>query len=362
MGQKAKMDVRLTWGELRMANAQKTYKAGIYKAGNTVAIEERPMPEVGPKDVLLRNERGGICGTDINIVKAGNEMGILFGQEFGHEFAGIIEAVGAEVEGLEAGMRVAVNPITAKRAGRRYSLMAGGFSQYVLIEDASLNHNLFPLGEGVTAEEGALVEPMSVGCHGAFSIDPKPGEKIVILGAGPIGLSAAAMLIGEGITDVVVVDMVEWRLAKARELGAKTIDTSQVPLEEGLSAIFGTVDAYGVEVPDVDGFVDAAGAASLFQQVMQIVKPGARYAVIAVYTKDVPVSFTQVMSMEVRITGASGYTTEDILRVIDHLNNKKTSIATMITQVYPLSELQQAFDTAIAAKDSIKVLVDVTAE
>ena len=86
---------------------------------------------------------------------------------------------------------------------------------------------------------------------------------------------------------------------------------------------------------------------------------GARIAVIAVYKDDVPVSLAQVMSNEVQIIGASGYTSEDILKVIDHLNNKKP-IATIVTQVYPLSELQTAFDVAFAAKDSMKVIVDVT--
>lgn len=318
------------------------------------------MPEVGPNDVLLRNLRGGICGTDINIVKYGSEMGIRFEQEFGHEFAGIIEAKGDQVTDLELGAFVAVNPITAKRAGRRYSLEAGGFSQYVLIEDAKKHHNLFPLNEDVTPEEGALVEPMSVGCHGAFSVKPQVGENIVILGAGPIGLSAAAMLIGEGITNVAVVDMVDWRLEKAKEIGAHIVDTSKTPLAEGLTAIFGTVNVYGVDVPNVDAFVDAAGAAPLFTQVMGLVKPNARIAVIAVYKNEVPVSLAQVMSKEVQIVGASGYTEADILMVIDHLNNKKTKIATMITQVYPLSEIQTAFETAIAAKDSIKVIVDLT--
>lgn len=336
------------------------YQAGIYKGANVVAVEERPLPEIGPTDVLLRNLRGGICGTDINIVKYGSEMGIRFEQEFGHELAGIIEAKGDEVTDLEVGMFVAVNPITAKRAGRRYSLEVGGFSQYVVVEDAKKNHNLFPLSADVTPEEGALVEPMSVGCHGAFSVKPQVRENIVILGAGPIGLSAAAMLIGEGITNVAVVDMVDWRLAKAKEIGAHTVDTSKTALQEGLSAIFGTVNVYGVDVPNVDAYVDAAGAAPLFTQVMELVKPQARIAVIAVYKNDVPVSLSQVMSKEVQIVGASGYTSEDILKVIDHLNNKKTPIATMVTQVYPLSEIQAAFDTAIAAKDSIKVVVDVT--
>ena len=337
-----------------------TYQAGIYKGANSVAVEERSMPEVGPNDVLLRNLRGGICGTDINIVKYGSEMGIRFEKEFGHEFAGIIEAKGENVTDLEIGTFVAVNPITAKRAGRRYCLEAGGFSQYILIEDAKKNYNLFPLNKEVTAEEGALVEPMSVGCHGAFSIKPQAGENIVILGAGPIGLSAAAMLIGEGITNVAVVDMVDWRLEKAKEIGAHIVDTSKTSLAEGLAAIFGTVNVYGQAMPNVDAYVDAAGAASLFKQVMELVKPKARIAIIAVYKDEVPVSLAQVMSKEVQIVGASGYTDEDILLVINHLNNKKTPIATMVTQVYPLSEIQQAFDTAIAAKDAIKVLVDVT--
>lgn len=337
-----------------------TYQAGIYKGANTVAVEDRPKPTVGPNDVLVKNLRGGICGTDINIVKYGSEMGIRFEQEFGHELAGIIEEVGADVKDLQVGMFVAVNPITAKRAGRRYCLEVGGFSQYVLIEDAAVNHNLFILNADVTPEEGALVEPMSVGCHGAFSVKPQSHENIVILGAGPIGLSAAAMLIGEGIKNVVVVDMVSWRLDKAKELGAKVVNTAEVTLAEGLAAIFGTVNVYGVEVPNVDAFVDAAGAAPLFTQVMAIAKPNVRIAIIAVYKNEIPVSLQQVMSKEIQIIGASGYTTEDILRVIDHLNNKKTPISTIVTQVYPLSEIQTAFDTAIAATNSIKVMVDVT--
>ena len=336
-------------------------KVGIYHGQNDVRVEERPIPTVGPKDVLIRNLRGGICGTDINIVKAGSEMGIRFGQEFGHELFGEIVEIGTEVSPeLKKGMRVGINPITAKRAGRRYSLEVGGFSQYVLIEDASLNYNLYEMAEGVTPEEAALMEPMSVGFHGAFSTNPQVGEKFVVLGAGPIGLSAAAGLIGEGITEVVVVDMDEWRLAKARELGAKTVNTSEENLIEGLINHFGTVNVYGVDMPNIDVFIDAAGAPPLFEQVMKIVKPNARVAIIAVYKQEVPVSLAQVMSKEVKIIGASGYTHEDITKVIDHINNKKTPIATMVTQVYKLDDIQEAFNKAIEAKETIKVVVDLT--
>ncbi|MFJ7736196.1 zinc-binding dehydrogenase [Lysinibacillus sp. NPDC097287] len=336
-------------------------KVGIYHGQNQVGVEERPMPKVGPTDALIRILTGGICGTDINIVKAGSEMGIRFGSEFGHEMFGEIVEVGSDVkENLTVGMRVGVNPITAKRAGRRYSLEVGAFSQYVLIEDATLNTNLFAFDDSVSAQEAVLMEPMSVGFHGAFSVGPKHGEKIVVLGAGPIGLSAAAGLIGEGIKDVCVVDIDDWRLAKAQELGALTVNTMKETLVEGLAKHFGEVNVYGINVPDVDAFVDAAGAPVLFEQVMKIVKPNARIAIIAVYKNEVPVSLSQVMSKEVKIIGASGYTNEDILKVIDHINQKKTNVSTMVTHTYKLDDIQKAFDTAIAAKETIKVIVDLT--
>lgn len=336
-------------------------KVGIYHAQNSVGIEGRPMPQVGAKDALVRILAGGICGTDINIVKAGSEMGIRFGSEFGHEMFGEIVELGSYAEtDLKVGMRVGVNPITAKRAGRRYSLEVGAFSQYVLIEDAALNYNLYEFDDSVSATEAVLMEPMSVGFHGAFSILPKLGEKIVVLGAGPIGLSAAAGLIGEGIKDICVVDIDNWRLDKAKELGALTVNTSTETLAEGLIKHFGEVNVYGVSVPNVDAFVDAAGAPILFEQVMQIVKPQARIAIIAVYKNEVPISLAQVMSKEVNIVGASGYTHEDIVKVIEHINDKKTNISTMVTQTYKLVDIQAAFDKAIAAKETIKVIVDLT--
>lgn len=336
-------------------------KTGIYYGKQDVRVESREIPEIGPKDVLLRVIAGGICGTDINIIKNGSEMGIRFGKEFGHELFGEIAEVGAEVpEDVVVGLKVGVNPITAKRAGRRYSLEVGAFSQYIVIEDAAIHYNLYPFAKDVNPYEAVLMEPMSVGFHGAFSVKPKAGEKIVVLGAGPIGLSAVAGLIGEGVSEIIVVDIDDWRLEKARELGAKTVNTRTTTLKDGLSEIFGTVSVYGQELPNIDAFIDAAGAPILFEQVMQLVKPNARYAVIAVYKEDVPISLAQVMSKEVQLVGASGYTHEDIMKVIDHINEKKTAISKIVTQVYTIDELQEAMDKAIDAKETIKVVVDLT--
>lgn len=337
-------------------------KAAIYYGKNDIRVEEKPMPVVGPTDVLVRNLRGGICGTDINIVKVGQgDMGISLGSEFGHEMVGEIVEIGSDVAlEIHIGMRVGINPITAKKVGRRKSLECSGFSQYVLVEEAKLNYNLYEIDASVPAEVASLIEPMSVGRHGAFSADPKPEDRIVVMGAGPIGLLAAASLIAEGMKQVCVVDIDEWRLAKAAGLGALTLNTSTTTLEEGLAGHYGTVNVYGVEVPNVDVFIDAAGAPVLFEKIMKIVKPQARISIIAVYKTEVPISLQQVMSKEVQVKGSSGYTHEDFSKVVEHLTHFHPELSTLVTQVYKLDDIKEAFNTAIQAKGTVKVVVDLT--
>ncbi|GAA0886534.1 zinc-binding dehydrogenase [Sphingobacterium siyangense subsp. cladoniae] len=335
-------------------------KVAIYNGLGGISVEEKAVPEIRETDVLVRNLRAGICGTDINIVKAGSEMGIRYGAEFGHEMVSKVVEVGKMVSpDIKVGMIVGVNPITAKRAGRSYSLECGGFSQYIVVEDAKLDYNLYEMNPDVPLETMALMEPMSVGRHGAFRTNPKPTDKIVVLGAGPIGLSAAASLIAEGMKNVCVVDMDQWRLEKAKEIGAQSLNTSTQSLSEGLAAIFGETDSYGHKVPDVDIYIDAAGAPALFIEIMKWVKHGARISLIAVYKTQVPLNLSQVMSKEVVILGSSGYTHEDIKAVVGYINNNETKIGNTVSKVYRLDNIQEAFQVAIEAKKVIKVIIDM---
>lgn len=337
-------------------------KVAIYNGKEGISIEERPVPTIGDTDVLVRNLRAGICGTDINIVKEGRtDTGIKGGSEFGHEMVSEVVQTGEKVSpDIKVGMIVGINPITAKRVGRRESLQCGGFSQYIVIEDAELNYNLYEMNPDIPLETSALIEPMSVGRHGAFRTNPKKTDNIVVLGAGPIGMGAAASLMAEDIVNICVVDLDAWRLERAKELGAKTLNTSETNLKDGLAAIFGEVDVYGQKVPDVDIFIDAAGAPFLFGEVMKILKPEVKIAIIAFHKQDVPVSLYQIMSKEVCILGASGYTREDIKQVAGYINSKKTNIGNIVSKVYKLDDIREAFDVAIAAKNVIKVIVDLT--
>lgn len=335
-------------------------KAAIYDGKDGISIVEKAIPEIGPTDVLVRNLRAGICGTDIGIVKTGSEMGIRHGSEFGHEMVSQIVQVGERVSSnITIGMIVGVNPITAKRVGRTYSLECGGFSQYIAIEDAELGYNIFEMNPEVPLETLALLEPMSVGRHGAFRVAPKVTDKIVVLGAGPIGLGAAASLMAEGITNICVVDMDDWRLEKAQELGTRTINTSDVTLQEALGEMFGEVDSHCKNTPDVDIFIDAAGAPALFMEVMKMIKQNARISVIAVYRTQIPINLAQLMSREVTLVGSSGYEQEDLVAVMDYINNKRTKIRAIVSRVYRLDNINEAFRTAINGKNVIKVIIDM---
>jgi hypothetical protein len=154
----------------------------------------------------------GICGTDSTEYNVKNTGAVLPGHQFGHEFAGTVAEVGSEITGMSVGMRVTVKPLTATRAGRRNSCMVGGFSEYMLVENAAVGYNIYPLPEELSLEEGALVEPFSVGMHGVNLAKPQPKECALILGAGPIGLSALAGMKALGVESVVVSDLSEFRL------------------------------------------------------------------------------------------------------------------------------------------------------
>lgn len=263
-------------------------KAAIYHAIEDIRIEERPMPVPGPNDVLVKNIKAGICGSDVTAFKfGGNSIGVLAGREFGHEMLSVVWAVGGQVSSeIKKGMRVFVNPMTCKKVGRIVAMMAGAFSQYVLVENAEIGYNLYPIPDNVTDEEGVLVEPFCVANHGVNMGRPAKGEKAVIFGAGPIGLAASQSLLGKGIKDIVVVDIADWRVEKAKSMGVAAFNPQQGDLREFLLKQCGETSE---GEPDVDLYIDAAGVPSILTDFLFLAKAGARLSVIAVHKKRVEI-------------------------------------------------------------------------
>lgn len=336
-------------------------KAAIYHEPHNLTIEEIPTPTAGPGEVVVKVAHVGICGSDITAwTYSGAAAAVNAESQFGHEFSGLVSEVGEGVEGVAVGDRVWVNPTTCKKFGKGVSCMAGGFSEYVVVEDAKIDYNLYMLPETVSLEEAALIEPFCVGTHGKNAPGVKPGDNVVIYGAGTIGLCCLSSLVGQGFDNVVVVDLVPERLEMAKRMGGIPFDpTKGVRAKDFLKEHFGVrVNAFGYKVPNVQNVIDCAGAPAALQDFMSY-GDHTTFSVLANQKKPFEVNFQTVMARELNFIACNGYTHEDIVEVIDNLANKRTKVNEIVTHRFPHSKLVEAFDTASdMSTGAIKVIVD----
>ena len=364
---------------------QGTMKCAIYYGPKNVKMEERPIPQITENDVLVKILRAGICGSDLTAWNYGGEpTGVFPGNPFGHEMVGKIVEKGAKVaKDINVGDIVFVEPLKSTRAGTIMADMLGGFGEYVKVENAKTNHNIYVLPKDVDLDSAALIEPFSVGAKGAICLNSSKEENVVVLGAGPIGLSAAATLVARGLKNVVVVDRVDWRLDIARELGAKTINTATEDLQAKLLEIFGEAPQkamdfsavnpellqqifaytqkvgmnFSAKTPDIDLVVDAAGAMPLLAQFISNSKHGTKFSIVAVYKNNIEIPGASFVMNEPCFRGSQGYDEETIKEVIDYIVNKKVDAKKMVTAKYNHADFVEAIAAAANPDKNIKVLI-----
>jgi (R,R)-butanediol dehydrogenase/meso-butanediol dehydrogenase/diacetyl reductase len=180
---------------------------------------ERPTP--GSNDVVLKIKACGICGTDLNFIRRGGvpQPGGK-PMPLGHEAAGEIMVIGDAVEGLHVGQRVVLNPMrTAGLVGSGGP--EGAFTEELLVRGARLHESLLPIPDDLPYDVAALTEPLAVALHGVNRTETVAGDKVVVLGCGPIGLAAVLWLVDRGVSDVVAVDFYYHRQQRARAIGAR---------------------------------------------------------------------------------------------------------------------------------------------
>jgi threonine dehydrogenase-like Zn-dependent dehydrogenase len=179
-----------------------------------IRIDTADIPEAGPRDLLIKVAQTGICGTDLAFFREGRAGGRC---DSWARVAGPVIAAGAQVEGVAVGDRVVANPmIDLVGLGR----VAGSFAEYLRLPAADPGRNVFPLPLAISDEIGALIEPFAVGLHAVNRSRARAGEKVVIYGAGPIGLCVLASLKARRVEQVLVVDPSEKRLSIALAMGA----------------------------------------------------------------------------------------------------------------------------------------------
>lgn len=343
-----------------MTTMKSVQTAGV---GKVEAVDvERPVP--GPKDALVRIRACGVCGTDVTFLHMGGmpARAHLGGETvpvaLGHEPAGEIVEAGAEVAGLKVGDRVVVNPQDAPTGiigcGGRF----GGMSEYLLIENAEIGRSVAVLPDTVPFDVASLNEPMAVSRHAVNRSGAKPDDRVVVFGAGPIGLGAAIWLKLRGVQHVVVADVIPARLEKALAVGADAvIDSAKEDVTARLTDLHGqSANALGQPRPGTDVYIDAAGAPAVFNTVVQSAKWGARLVMVAVQKKGSDIDLGGMLRSELTLIASQGYPTE-IFEVTPELVEHQERFAKLISHRVPFSEVDRAFELALTPGAAEKVVV-----
>ncbi len=333
-------------------------KAGIYLGKGNVEVREVGMPKVGDHDVLIRNIYSSICGTDVAVYTKGPGTGhkITVGMEFGHETISEVYATGKNVTEFKIGQRVYPYPRFAKNDTKRAGTI-GGFSEYILIPDAKLDHSLYFIPDTISDKTACLIEPFTVGCRAARRSNPQTNETAIVFGCGTIGLAAAISLKYWGLKKVMLVDVSDFRLNIAGDMGFAVCNTAKQDLCTVAALYFGDANGLSGMTFDADIFIDAAGAENILDMFMQYGKIGSRFVSVAVNNAIRSLDLLHMTYAQKSIIGSGGYMPEDVADVLNIMKSGTWDIESIITHEFSIDKLSEAIEMAAQSDRAFNVVI-----
>ena len=333
-------------------------QAAVLYAPHDVRLEERPMPQVGPSDVLVEVKAVGVCGSDVHYYEHGRIGAYVVRQPLvlGHESAGVIVAAGAGVNQSRVGERVAIEPgipdgtCEQCRTGH-YNLcpnvrffgtppIDGAFANYVTVP----SQFAYTLPDTMSNEEGALIEPLSVGLWACRKARLRGGDSVLITGAGPIGMLTMKVALALGVAKVTITDVFPQRLAIAQQLGAtETINVAEQPLAQA-----------GIQA---DVLLECSGQQQALSEGIRSLRPAGTAVIVGMNPGEelrVPISFVQ--NREIVLTGTFRYanTYADAIALVA---SGRIDVRSVITGRYPLEDTEQALQATKQDPTNIKSIV-----
>ena len=331
-----------------------TMRASVLVARGEVRLEERPVPVPADDEVLIKVASVGVCGSDVHYYREGRIGDFVVDAPLvlGHEVSGRIVAVGAGVSESRIGERVAIEPqrpcrVCAQCAAGRYNLcpfmefyatppIDGAFQDYVTIQ-APFAH---PVPDSVSDDTAALLEPLSVGIWSSRKAEVVPGSRVLIAGAGPIGVIATQAARAFGAAEVIVTDPVAERRAMAERFGATT-----------------TLDPVTDSVADlgVDAFIDCSGATPAVQSGIAAVRGAGTVVLVGMGADEVALPIPLIQIRELKVTGIFRYT--DTWPAAAHLAaSGQVDLASLVTGSFDLEHVEDALN-ADRTPGSLKAMV-----
>lgn len=343
-------------------------RAAFMTGLNRMEIREIPMPSPKEKEILLKIEYVGICGSDVHYLEQGRIGGFVVDGDFilGHECAGTVVQTGPGVASLNVGDRVALEPgCTCGKCefckSGKYNLCPdvrflatppynGCLMDYITFpEDMA-----FRLPDKISTKEGALIEPLSVGMHAAKQGSVTLGNSVTILGAGCIGLVTLLSCRAFGATDLFVVDVLPKRLEYAKKLGATHVINALE--EDPVQTIQDRTGGAGTDV-----VIETAGSAKTISQTPYIVKRGGRIVLVGMAAQDViEYDFSKIMAKEASIQSVFRY--RNIYpQAIKAIEKGIIDVSGIVTHEFDFEETPRAFDFVIHNKqDVVKAVIKVS--
>lgn len=322
-----------------------------------VRLDDVETPQPGPRDVVVRVQACGICGSDLGYIKVGGIAGPVSDPiPLGHEFSAVVDRVGAEVSTYRPGMRVVVNPLAAgNNIGNGGD--AGAFAREIVIRDVEQAPTLFPIPDDLPFDQAALAEPLGVALQAVERAGVAAGDKVTIFGAGPIGLMTLAALLYRGFSDVAIVDLSDNRLGIAAALGATlTLNPERDDVWQRLRELHGTEMFLGfLPTAGAHAYIEASGAAAVIPDIINQARPGATICVVALHRQPIPVDFSMVLAKQLTLAGSMAYP-EDYAETVRIL--AEVDLSAVITHRFPLSEFSAALRIARNPSLAGKVLIE----
>jgi len=329
-----------------------TMKALVYENPRTLNMRDVPIPAPADDEVLVRVSRVGICGSELSGYLGHNSLRKP-PLVMGHEFAGIVERTGAQVSQLKPGDRVTVNPLVTCgscsycRTGRsqlcrqRQLLGAhrpGAFAEFVAVPA----RNAFKLDGTVSLEEGAFTEPFACAIHVCRLLALSPTDRLIIYGAGPIGLLALQAAQSYGVREAVVVDLNEKRLEIAEELGGIAVTgLERSPFAQG----------------EFDAAIDAVGAEATRRGAVRAVRAGGRVVFTGLHEAESRLPINDMIRDEIAAIGAFTYTEQDFATAMSWIAQGRANLLPWTVHA-PLEEGAACFDKLIEGPGKVaKILL-----
>ncbi|MCP1314407.1 MULTISPECIES: Zn-dependent oxidoreductase [unclassified Halomonas] len=337
-------------------------KAFQVNAPHDYRVAEVDVPTAGAGEVLVRVAFAGICGSDMHIIHGDNAF-VRFPRITGHEFAGVIEAVGEGVEGNRVGERVCVDPVISCghcypcRIGRPNVCSAlevigvhrnGGFEELVVVPAA--NVHVLPAHIGLDA--AALVEPYTIAANVLDRMQPHPGDRLLILGAGVIGMTILQMARALGLEEIIVLDVIDERLEAAKSLGATHVFNSRTQdVEREITAL-----TRGEGVPLI---ADAACVTALLPQMLRLASPAGRIGLLGFSVQPSDLVQLEVIKKELTLVG-SRLNNRKFPEVLELMASGRLDPLALVSHRLPLAEMPEAIDMLDhRPEEARKVLIQI---